>query len=64
MKNLQAITVKHKKAGYKQCVYFVVICILVRERDINTHTFKCKCLNNLHKDTQETSNACFWKGNG
>ena len=31
VKNLQ-ITIKYKKARCKPCVYFVVMCILVRER--------------------------------
>lgn len=33
------------------------------EKDTNTHTFKCKCLNKLCVDTQETGNTCFWEGN-
>ena len=32
-KNFQTTVVKYKKAKCNQCVYSVVICILVKERD-------------------------------
>ena len=55
------LSIKKQDANH---VYILLWCVYWWEGDTNTHTFKCKCLNKLCMDKQETGNACFWEGNG